>query len=384
MDIIGNISGYFEEVETTQPYDGYWYSVKDIIVISILGSLCGLRNMILIAEWAKSASVLKFLQEKMKIPRVPCYSQFTNIMGIIKSESLNAAFIKWVSSMIEIYDKTIAIDGKTVCSTEKMLSHAKPIHIVSAYISELGITLGQTAAECKGKEKPAFRDLIDMLELSGALVVADALHCNKKTCEKIVEAGADYLLCIKRNSARLFEEIKSYIHDEEIFPTLEKAKTVEKNGNRIEYRTAYVSHDTEHLKNARNWTKLSCIGAIRRQVEMNGKVSDEWSYYISSRKLVAEDFLKRVRAEWKVESMHWLLDVHFDEDRTRAFNDNTQKNLNIIRKIALNLISDFKKATDSNKPISGVMRSCLFDLNFLDEFIHALEYHNILNFLLSN
>ena len=89
MDIVGNISGYFEEVETRAEYNGYWYSVKNIIVISILGSICGLRNMIMIVEWAKSAPVLKFLQEKMKIPRVPCYSQFTNIMGIIKSESLN-------------------------------------------------------------------------------------------------------------------------------------------------------------------------------------------------------------------------------------------------------------------------------------------------------
>jgi len=384
MDIIGNIAEYFEEVETTEEYDGYWYSVKDMIVISILGSLCGLKNMILIVEWAKSAVVTKFLQKKLKIPRVPSYSQFTNIMGIIKKESLNAAFINWVSAMVEIADKTISIDGKTIVSTERMSTFAKPIHIVSAYISELGITLGQNTAEGKGKEIPAFRDLIDMLELSGALVVADALNCNKKTCDKIIGAGADYLLCIKRNHAKLCEEIKSYIHDEANQTVIEKAKTVEKHGNRIEHRTAYVSCDIGKLKNARNWTKLSCIGAIRRQVEINGKVSDEWSYYISSRKLSADDFLKRVRSEWKVESMHWLLDVHFDEDHTRAFNDNTQNNLNIIRKIALNLISDFKKVTDNKKPISGIMRSCLFDINFLDDFIHALAYHNFLNNLLPN
>ena len=379
MDIVGNISGYFEEVETTQVYDGYWYSEKDVIVISILGSLCGLRNMIMIAEWAKSASVTKFLQEKMRIPRVPSYMQYTNIMGIIDSQSLNEAFIKWVSSVVAIAGKTVAIDGKTICSTEKMAGLEKPIHIVSAYISELGITLGQNAAEGKGKEIPAFRDLIDMLELSGALVVADALNCTKETCKKIIEADADYLLCMKRNNARLCEEIKSVIHDEEIQETLEKSKTAEKHGNRIEHRTAYVSHDIEQLKNARNWAGLACIGAIRRQVEINGVTSDEWSYYISSRKLSAEDFLKNVRLEWGVESMHWLLDVHFDEDHTRAFNGNTQKNLNIIRKIALNLIADFKKLTDSKKPISGIMRSCVFDVDFLDDFIHALEFHNILN-----
>ena len=379
MDIIVDISGYFEGVETTQEYDGYWYSVKDVIVITILGSLCGLKNMVMIADWAKSAPVTKFLQERMKIPRVPSYMQYTNIMGIIKSESLNEAFNKWVGSLVEIAGKTVAIDGKTICSTEKMAGVEKPIHIVSAYISELGITLGQNAAEGKGKELPAFRDLLDMLELSGALVVADALNCTKETCEKIIEAEADYLLCMKRNNARLCEEIKSVLHDEIDAGTLEKAKTVEKHGNRIEHRTAYVSHDIEQLKNARKWVGLACIGAIRRQVEINGVMSDEWSYYISSRKLSAEDFLKNVRLEWGVESMHWLLDVHFDEDRTRAFNGNTQKNLNIIRKIAFNLIADFKKHTDNKKPMSGIMRSCLFDVDFLDDFVHALAFNNILN-----
>ena len=138
------------------------------------------------------------------------------------------------------------------------------------------------------------------------------------------------------------------------------------------------------MKNAKGWVNLSCIGAIRREVEINGVESDEWSYYISSRELCANDFLKYVRAEWAVESMHWLLDVHFDEDHTRAFNDNTQKNLDIIRKIALNLISDFKRETDSKKPVSGVMRSCLFDVEFLENFINSIAYHNLMNSLLRN
>jgi len=381
MDIIGNIAGYFGEVETTETYDGYWYSVKNVIVISILGSLCGLKNMILIAEWAKSAAVLKFLQEKMKIPRVPSYSQFTNIMGIIKSESLNEAFIKWVGSMVDVAGKTIAIDGKTITSTEKMSGYEKPIHIVSAYISELGITLGQKATEAKSNEIPAVQELVEMLELSGALVVADALNCQVETCKKIVEAKADYLLCIKRNQARTYEEIKSYIHDENNAEAIEKSKTTEKHGNRIEIRTAYVSNAAEELKNSRKWANLSCFGAIRRQVEINGETTDEWHYYISSRKLCASDFLKHVRSEWGVESMHWLLDVHFNEDHTMIFNDNTQKSLNIIRKIALNLINDFKRETESKKPLSGIMRSCLFDVDFLDDFIHALAYHKIMNFL---
>jgi predicted transposase YbfD/YdcC len=385
IGIIGNMPGYFEEVETKQPYNGYWYKVKDIITIVVLGSVCGLKNLIMIYNWAKSEKVTEYLQRVMRIPRVPSYGHLTVIVGMIDSESLDRAFTKWVMDIVEIAGKTLSIDGKRVNSTEKMNSYESPLHIVSAYISELGLTLGQEAASSKSNEISAMRELLKKLEIKGAMVVADALNCQKKTVDEILKAEADYLLQVKGNQGNLSKEIKEIFEEaENIIPligTEKAALQLDKHGNRNECRTGYVNHDIENLKCALNWHGLKCIGAINRRFEVNGEVSDEWHYYISSKPLSAEELLKHARLEWKVESMHWLLDVHFEEDKSRIFCESAQKNLNILHKCALNLISEYKRLTGSKKAVSAIMRSCLFDVNFLDTLL-AVDFSAFMNKLL--
>jgi len=106
------------------------------------------------------------------------------------------------------------------------------------------------------------------------------------------------------------------------------------------------------------------------EFEKGGRKSSEWHYYTSSAPLTAEALLKHVRLEWGVEAMHWLLDVHFAEDRTRVWNMNVQKTLDIMRKIALNLAKDYKMKSASDTPISGVLKRNLFDLNNLSNFLN--------------
>jgi predicted transposase YbfD/YdcC len=239
--------------------------------------------------------------------------------------------------------KTIAIDGKTICSTDKLSGDGSALHIASAIVSEYGMVIGSCECGTKTGEVTAFRELIELLDVSGAIVVADALHCKKKSSKAVVETGADYLFVVKDNEPTLREEIELYVREE----TLDKHTTTEKNGGRIETRTAYVSRGIEWLHGHENWVNLSCIGAIHREFEKSGKKSSEWHYYISSAPLTAEGLLKHVRLEWGVEAIHWLLDVHFAEDKTRVWDMNVQKLLNIMRKIALNLAKDYKAKTKS-------------------------------------
>jgi len=138
--------------------------------------------------------------------------------------------------------------------------------------------------------------------------------------------------------------------------------TKEKNGGRIETRTAYTSHDIDWLINKDKWPKLSCIGAIRRQFEKGGIKSNEWHFYISSKPLTPTELHHHARLEWAVESLHWLLDVHYTEDKTRIWDMNIQKLLNTARKIALNLIRIYKEANcKKNTPLTSVMKANLFD-----------------------
>ncbi len=108
------------------------------------------------------------------------------------------------------------------------------------------------------------------------------------------------------------------------------------------------------------------------QVSSKKGETNEWHYYITSRGLTAEELLRHARLEWSVETMHWLLDVHFDEDFCRVEDRNVQQNLNIVRKIALNTVKGYKTKTASKRPISKLMFDCL------------LEPGNILSFLTAN
>ncbi len=213
---------------------------------------------------------------------------------------------------------TLSVDGKTIRSTEKMEAYESPMHIVSAHIAELGITFGQYTVKDKSNEIPAVQELLNLLNIEGCLVVADALNCQKKTAKTVIDGKADYLLSVKDNQPTLKKDIEDYVQDKALRKTMDTCKTVEKNRERIERRTAYATDDIEWLSGKREWQNLVCVGAVHTQFTTAKGTSEEWHYYISSRKLTAKDLLKHARLEWSVETMHWLLDVHFGEDFCRV------------------------------------------------------------------
>jgi predicted transposase YbfD/YdcC len=264
---------------------------------------------------------------------------------------------------------TVSFDGKTVRSTNKMDKYENPLHIVSAQIAQLGITFGQQAVYDKSNEIPAVRDLIELLNLEGCMVVADALNCQKDTAKAIIKAKADYLLNVKDNHSELKQDIEDYVQDSDLRETMDKSSTIEKSRERIERRTAYVTQDISWINDKDEWEGLASIGAIHTQFTTSKGVSNEWHYYISSRTLTAEELLKHARLEWSVESMHWLLDVHFSEDFCRVEDKYVQRNLNIIRKIVLNSIKFYKKNIGDKRPVSNLLLDCLLDpvkiLNFI-------------------
>ena len=245
---------------------------------------------------------------------------------------------------------TVSLDGKTVRSTGKMDSYESPLHVVSAQLCELGITLGSKSVEGKSNEIPAVQELLRELEISGCMVVADALQCQKKTAKAVIDGKGDYLLSVKGNQKTLETDISDYVQDTDLRKNMDTNVQKEKNRGRIEKRTAFVTDDVGWIPDRQAWPGLCCIGAIHTEFEEKGKKTSEWHYYISSRKLTALELLHHARMEWSVESMHWLLDVHFSEDFCRVEDKNVQQNLNILRKFALSIIKSFKTTTPSKRP----------------------------------
>jgi predicted transposase YbfD/YdcC len=371
MEQTNKITEYFAEAETSQEHNGYFCSVGEALTIVILGTLCGLRNASQIHQWAANGRVSEFLAKHFNIEAVPCYYWLLCLLKIVKPKSLNKCFMNWVQSFLPdgVKGLTLSFDGKAIRSTGKMSKHKKSLHIVSAHIAELGITFGQETVDDKSNEIPAVRNLIEMLNIEGCMVVADALHCQKDTAKAVIEAKADYLLSVKGNQETLEKDIEDYVQTDGLRKTMDTFKTFEKNRERIEKRTAFSTCDVDWLYGREEWAGLCCIGAIHTQFTTTKTTTDEWHYYISSRKLTAEQLLKHARLEWSVEVMHWLLDVHFGEDFCRVEDSDVQQNLNIVRKIALNSVNHYKEKTESKRAVSKIMLDCLLESAFMLEIL---------------
>ena len=362
---------YFDHVETEKEHNGYHYSVGEAITIMILGSFCGLRNVSQIHQWANHEHTKDFLRDNFGICKIPCYYWLLCLLKIMKPASLNQCFVQWVESLLDRKEGlTLSLDGKTIRSTCTQKQGRNPLHIISAQIADLGITLGQRAVDSKSNEIPAVQELLKELDISGCLVVADALNCQKKTAAQIVKGKADYLLCAKDNQRTLKESIETYVQDENLRKEMDTATTKEKGHGRIECRTAYVTDNISWLEERKDWAGLACIGAVRRVVtNSDQETSEEWHYYISSRNLTAEEMLRHARMEWSVETMHWLLDVHFGEDYSRLQDADAQKSLNMLRKSVLNHIKLFKQRTGNRRAVSKMMLDCLLDCNYIMSFL---------------
>ena len=196
--------------------------------------------------------------------------------------------------------------------------------------------------------------------------------CQKKTAETVISKGADYVLSVKDNQPRLKQDIADYAGDVSLRAKIDSAVQTEKSRDRIEKRSAYVTEDTGWLTGREEWKGLTCIGAVHTEFETKKGKTEEWHYYISSRRLTAEELMHHARMEWTVETMHWLLDVHFGEDFCRVEDRNVQQNLNMLRKVALNLIKRYKERAASKRPMSKIMFDCLLNPYFILEILENL------------
>ncbi len=357
-----SIIEYFEELETEEEYDGYYYSVGEAITIVILGSICGLCNIRQIWMWGTKDRIKEFLKEKFQINRIPCYYWLLCILKMIKPESMNKCFNAWVMSLLpEDKAHTVSLDGKTICSTEKMERYSSPLHIVSAQSGEMGLTYAKRTVDGKSNEIPAVQKLLSELDISGCIIVADALNCQKETAKAVIKWKGDYLLEAKGNQPMLKKEIGDYVQDENLRSEMDTCSTKEKNQDRIETRTAYITVDIDWLHGKSGWKNLRCIGSIYTEFETKKGKTSEWHCYICSRSFTAQELFTHARLEWPVESMHWLLDVHFGEDFCRVKDKNVQQNLNMARKAALNMVKSYKKRTASKLPLSNIMFNCLLE-----------------------
>jgi len=376
MQIIDELQTEMKALSLSASHRGYFYSINDALIMLICGLLCGLREIDEIHQWIMSEPTQKMLHKEFWINRYPSRSQFYNLLKLVDPEKFKHSFIRWIQSVFgqPTANKVVSIDGKTIRGTDKLTKDGTILNVVSAYVSELKLVIGSHECTDKPGERQAFRELLELIDVKDAIVVADALHCTQKTANAVTEAGADYLFTVKNNVPSLKSQIENHIQSAIQSEKIQSSATEERNGGRIEKRTAYAETNIDWLRGKEKWAKIATIGAIHREFEKGGKISSEWHYYISSATLDSTQLLNNVRLEWGVESMHWLLDVHYAEDKTRVWDMNVQRLLNTARKIALNLLHVYKSADNKHKtPLSRIMRNNLFDLRNFASFMGVLR-----------
>jgi predicted transposase YbfD/YdcC len=339
------IEDHFEDLTDPRRREGT-YRLVNIVVIALCAVVSGADDFVAIARWAnmKKDWLARFLDMS---EGVPSHDRFNAIMGALRPPEFEKCLLSWITALHEITDgQVIAIDGKTLRRSFDAASSKAPIHMVSAWATANHISLGQVVTDAKSNEITAIPKLLEMLEIKGCLVTIDAMGCQRQIAEKIIDAGADYVLAVKENQPKLHQAIVDFFteHLEDNCESIacRRYETHEKGHGRKDDRYYYLAKLPEDFPLKAKWLGLKAIGMATRITEYtNGKTSDDTRYYIVSRYLGGKRFGGAVRGHWGVEnSLHWQLDVTFGEDQCRVRKGHADTNLSLLRRTSLSLLKN--------------------------------------------
>jgi predicted transposase YbfD/YdcC len=369
---------HFESVEDPRVDRTKDHQLIDILFICVAATVAGADGPTDIEEFArvKLAWCRKFVPLKNG---VPSHDTIGRVLAIIKPEQFQKAFLEWVASFAAECDEDensseprfVPIDGKTLRGSKGAKHRSKPLHLVSAWATKQGLTLGQVAVDSKSNEITAIPKLLEMLELAGAIISIDAMGCQKEIAKQIVNDGGDYVLAVKDNQPTLAEAIREFFlqhHEYEDFRDygIRQHKTVERSRGRLEERYYSIAPVPESMKRFRREFKgLKSVGQVISHTTRGNKQTSEVRYYISSREPKVKEFAKSARGHWSIESMHWILDVVFAEDSSRIRNGDGTENFGFLRKFVISLL----KRDTSRGSLKGKRKRAGWNTKFLEKLL---------------
>ena len=307
------------------------HKLEDIIIIGLCTLLCNGEDFTDMEAFGELRE--EWLRKFLELPHgIPDSDTFRRVFERINPEALAECLYDWLGCHWE-KGTVVAIDGKTICGS-KSKSH-KAYHVVSAFVAENQLVLGELVTEEKSNEITAVPELLDSLNVAGSIVTADAMSCQKSIVQKIQDSRADYVIGLKGNQPALLEDVSLYFRD--FSKELPRIVTRDKDHGRMEKREYRLLTDLSWLPERSDWAGMKAVGSVRSTVTRNGTTSRDTRFFITSLTDI-ERFSYAVRKHWSIENqLHWSLDVIFDEDASRARKDMSPLNLNILRKTALAL-----------------------------------------------
>ncbi len=338
------ITSFIEEIPDPRLDRSKLHSLEDIILLTLMATLAGADNWVHIQTWGEANQ--EWLEEVLKLPHgIPSHDTLGRVFRMLDPVELGTALGAWLDAMREgVGGEHIAIDGKTLRRTMDRAEGRSPLHVVNAWATDSRLCIGTVAVEDGENEIVAIPRLLGLMDLQGHTVTIDAIGCQRELARAIVEGGGDYVLRVKGNQPVLAEEMSAFFLDAEKdrFKDQQWYELEETDGDhgRIEVRRTYTTDALDWFESRGNWAGLKTLVVQRTTRTCGSKESNGLRLFISSVPAEEVQRLARLaRGHWAVENqLHWVLDMAFDEDQSRARKDNAPLNLAALRRLALGLL----------------------------------------------
>lgn len=330
------------------------YPLEEILLLMISAAISGCTGWKSIKDFGELK--LDWLRKYFPYEHgIPADDTLARVIRRLCPKAFKDCFFSWTQSLSKkISGDIIPIDGKTVRGSHDNNREQSPIHMVNAWSNKNNIVLGQEKVSDKSNEITAIPKLLSLLDIKGCIVTIDAMGTQKEIAQQIIKQGGDYILALKGNQGKLFEDTEMFLNDaintDFLYLEYDYAKDVDAGHGRIETRECWVFRPQDYKNNFRTiseWKNLESIIMIKSTRETKSKKTTETRFYISSCACDAEHLMLAIRKHWGIESMHWILDVTFREDDSRIRKGDAPENMAILRQIALNTLNKYTNIKDS-------------------------------------
>ena len=343
----------FQKISDPRQRSKVRHLLHEVVIMTICAVLANCDTYEEIANWCEGNA--EWLKERLGLTLdngTPSTSTFEKVWRIVDTEELKKAFQCWIGKTWEKQQErnTLCVDGKTLRGSKD--SDRSPRHVISVWAKENGLVLAQKAVGEKTNEIPEVPKLLRMLDLKGCTVTADAMSCQSAITQTIIDQQGDYALALKENQPTLLAyaetNLKAYVDQREIYPDITSCVTTDKGHGRIEVRRYYLTTDLDGLEESKQFPGMKAIGMVQSAVTKGEQTIVEYRYYITSLTDV-EQFAYSVRSHWSIEnSLHYSLDISFNEDHSRIRKDNAPENLAIIRHFALSALKQLPRRSSTS------------------------------------
>jgi predicted transposase YbfD/YdcC len=320
--------------------DNARHDLLEVLFIALAATLCGAESCSDMADFGQSKEELLRLVLRLE-HGIPSHDTFSRVFRLLKPQAFELAFRRFMAAFAKAnglkLTGVVAVDGKALRGAYERGGKATPLQMVNVFAVDAGLALAQQKASGRNETAGAL-EVLDLLSLEGCIVTADALHCTRAFAAAVRERGGDYVLAIKANRGRLFTAVTQQFARSGQRSTAEQIER--STHDRREVRRATIMRNTS-LAGLYGFPGAAAVGRITLRRRLRGQRADApfVRYYLLSKYISPKRLLHIARSHWGIENqLHWVLDVHFAEDRNRSRRDHAPENLAILRRLALNIL----------------------------------------------